>query len=106
MAVEEAAGREPPMVTYEPGSRRRVRFWRCLLSMAINLVGSRELIKQLFIRDYLSAYKKSFLALTWIAISPLLGIISWLFMNAAGILTCTRAKPMSRIRSTQYRLDG
>jgi lipopolysaccharide transport system permease protein len=74
------------VVLYESGSRGRVGFWRSLLCMVINVVRSRELIKQLFVRDYLSAYKKSFLGITWIAISPMLGIISWLFMDAAGIM--------------------
>jgi lipopolysaccharide transport system permease protein len=77
---------EPAIVLYEPGSRRLVGFWWSLACMAVNIVRSRELIKHLFIRDYLAAYKKTFLGIIWIVISPLLGIISWLFMNAAGIL--------------------
>jgi len=46
----------------------------------------RELIFQLFKRDFLMLYKKSFLGLGWHLITPLLGIISWVFMNSAGIL--------------------
>ncbi len=32
------------------------------------------------------AYRKSLLGITWIFISPIIGIISWVFMNTAGIL--------------------
>jgi lipopolysaccharide transport system permease protein len=33
------------------------------------------------------AYKKSFLGVSWILIAPIMGIVSWVFMNATGILT-------------------
>jgi lipopolysaccharide transport system permease protein len=77
---------DQPVIIYEAGSRSRIGFCRSMVGMASNIIRSWELIKQLFIRDYLAAYKKTFLGITWIAISPVLGIISWLFMNAAGIL--------------------
>lgn len=32
------------------------------------------------------AYKKSFLGMGWILLGPIIGIISWVFMNATGIL--------------------
>ena len=32
------------------------------------------------------SYKKSFLGLTWIFVSPIIGIVSWVFLNSAGIL--------------------
>ncbi|MBN2106676.1 MAG: ABC transporter permease [Deltaproteobacteria bacterium] len=51
-----------------------------------NIILSRELIVQLFKRDFFAAYKKSFLGIFWIFIAPLIGILSWVFMNAAGVL--------------------
>ena len=54
--------------------------------MLKNVVRSHELIRQLFLRDYVAVHRKSFLGVAWIAITPVLGIISWLFMNAAGVL--------------------
>ncbi len=51
-----------------------------------NMFRSRELIYQLFKRDFLAAYKKSFLGLGWVVISPLVGIASWIFMRMTGIL--------------------
>jgi lipopolysaccharide transport system permease protein len=33
------------------------------------------------------SYKKSFLGWSWIFLSPIVGVISWIFMNATGVLT-------------------
>ncbi len=51
-----------------------------------NISQSWDLIYQLFRRDFLMSYKKSFIGMGWILISPLLGIVSWVFYNATGIL--------------------
>jgi lipopolysaccharide transport system permease protein len=71
---------------YEPNSRHRVGFFKIWLIMLRNIVLSRELIFQLFKRDFIAAYKKSLLGIGWIFIAPLVGIVSWVFMNATGIL--------------------
>lgn len=54
--------------------------------MIQNILRSRDLIWQLFKRDFISGYKQSFLGIFWIFISPLAGILAWVFMNATGIL--------------------
>lgn len=74
------------VAVYAPDSRRRRGFWSSLAVMAANLVRSRELIRQLFIRDYLAVHKKSFLGFAWIVLAPVVATLSWLFMNAAGVL--------------------
>ena len=51
-----------------------------------NIIKSRELMWQLFKRDFLMSYKKSFFGFSWIFVSPIIGIISWVFMNFTGIL--------------------
>lgn len=51
-----------------------------------NIRASRELIKQLFVRDFIAVYKKSFLGMGWLFISPVIGIISWVLMNYTGVL--------------------
>jgi len=71
---------------YEPNSRQKLCFFGSWIYMVINIVRSRELIWQLFKRDFLMSYKKSFLGMTWIFIQPIIGIVSWVFMNATGIL--------------------
>lgn len=53
--------------------------------MSKNLVESRYAIWQLFKRDFLASYKKSFLGASWVLIAPLLGIITWLFLKGAGL---------------------
>lgn len=77
---------EAKIVIYEPDSRRKIGFFAVWVVMLRNMISSRELIFQLFKRDFLAGYKKSFLGITWIFISPILGIVSWVFMNATGIL--------------------
>ena len=54
--------------------------------MSKNVWNSRELIWQLFKRDFFAAYKKSFLGITWIFIAPVLGIVSWVFLQMTGML--------------------
>jgi lipopolysaccharide transport system permease protein len=73
-------------IIYEAHSRRKMGFFAVWLLMAKNIGASRELIYQLFKRDFFAAYKKSFLGITWVFISPVIGIVSWVFMNAAGVL--------------------
>ncbi len=72
---------------YQPNQRARTGFFQLYALMFKNIIASKELIAQLFKRDFLMAYKKSFLGMTWIFLSPLIGIISWVFMNATGILS-------------------
>ena len=78
---------EPHKITvYEPNNRRKIGFFKTWVIMLKNIVTSKELIVQLFKRDFLGVYKKSFIGIGWIFISPLVGIISWVFMNAVGVL--------------------
>lgn len=78
--------KEENVIIYEPDSRHRMGFINCWIVMFRNIIVSRELIVQLFKRDFLMSYKKSFMGLGWLLISPIVGIISWVFMNATGIL--------------------
>lgn len=71
---------------YESDSREKVGFIEGWKIMFNNIIDCRELIYVLFKRDFFSSYKKSFLGLTWLFVSPVLGVASWVFINAAGIL--------------------
>jgi len=75
------------ITVYEPNQRARIGWFRTWGIMVRNIVDSWELIIQLFKRDFLMSYKKSFLGMSWLIITPLMGIISWVFMNATGILS-------------------
>lgn len=74
------------ITVYEPYSRQKIGFLKTWILMINNIVSSRQLIYQLFKRDFFASYKKSFLGIGWIILGPLFGIISWVFMNATGVL--------------------
>jgi len=71
---------------YEPNYRAKTGWIKTWIIMIRNIINSRELIMQLFKRDFLMSYKKSFLGMSWLVIAPIMGIISWVFMNSTGIL--------------------
>ncbi len=74
------------LTTYTPDKRHKdslFKTWSVILS---NVVAYRELIFQLFKRDFLMLYKKSFFGLGWHVVAPLIAIVSWLFLNATGVL--------------------
>jgi lipopolysaccharide transport system permease protein len=79
--------KSPELVVYQAGDRRQMGMIAFLSLMIRNLIDSRELIWVLFKRDFLMSYKRSFLGLTWLFVAPVFGIISWLFMNATGLLS-------------------
>lgn len=74
------------IVVYEPDQRARLGWVLGWKAMIDNVVNSRELIWQLFKRDLLAGSKQSILGLLWMVISPLVGIVSWVLMNEAGVL--------------------
>ncbi len=46
----------------------------------------RDMIYQLFRKDFFAGYKKSFIGSTWIVLTPVAGIISWIFLHRAQII--------------------
>lgn len=73
-------------VVYSPNKRAKESLLTTYSTLFKNIVESKELIIQLYKRDFLMMYKKSFLGMGWLLISPLMGIVSWVFMNSAGVL--------------------
>ena len=74
------------ITVYEPNQKAKSGFFSCWIFMVQNIIRSRELIWQLFKRDFMANYKQSFLGIVWIILTPLAGIISWVFMNSTGLL--------------------
>ena len=70
---------------YRPNQRHELGVFETWRVMVKNILHSRELIWQLFKRDFFAGYKKSFLGISWIVISPLMGIVSWVFLNMTGM---------------------
>jgi lipopolysaccharide transport system permease protein len=74
------------VIIYKPNQRAERGFlstWRIMFG---NVFKSRELIYQLFRRDFVMQYRKSFLGLGWVLISPIVGVVSWIILNSAGVL--------------------
>jgi len=74
------------VVVYEPNQRIKIGFFRSWGFMLLNIAKSRDLIWQLFKRDFFAGYKQSFFGIFWIFISPVISILSWVFLNMTGIL--------------------
>ncbi len=72
---------------YVPESRQKQSFFQSWQIMIRNIIHYRELIFQLFFRDFIGGFKKTVFGLGWLFVSPILGIISWVFLNATGILS-------------------
>lgn len=71
---------------YKPNQRRELGFFQTWVVMTKNVIRSRDLIWVVFKRDFLAGYKKTFIGFTWIFISPIIGIISWIFLQKTGML--------------------
>jgi len=73
------------VTVYRPNQRHELGFLETWIVMIKNIIKSRELIGQLFKRDFFAAYKKSFMGITWVFVAPLMGIISWVFLHKTGL---------------------
>ena len=71
---------------YRSNMRHELGMFRTWVTMTRNIFGAREMIWQLFKRDFLAGYRKSFMGLAWIFIQPVLGIVSWVFLQMTGML--------------------
>lgn len=74
-------------VVYEPNQYAKIGFFKTMLVIFNNTIASKELIFQLYKRDFLMQYKKSFLGLGWMIFGPIMGVVSWVLMDSAGILS-------------------
>ena len=74
------------ITTYKPNQRHDRKIISSWCEMAINIYSARELIWQLFKRDFFAVYKKSFIGYGWIILTPLFGIVQWVFLQFTGIL--------------------
>jgi lipopolysaccharide transport system permease protein len=74
------------LTVYRPHLRHERGFFSTWKIMLMNIFQARELIWQLFKRDFFGSYRKSFIGVTWIVISPIVGILSWVFLQKTGML--------------------
>ena len=74
------------VTVYRPNQRHELGLFSTWAVMAGNIWNARDLIMQLFKRDFFARFKKSFLGFTWVFIAPILGVISWVFLQKTGML--------------------
>jgi len=74
------------VTVYRANIRHELGIFRIWVVMISNMIKSRSLLWQLFKRDFLAQYKKSFLGITWVIAAPVLGILSWVFLQSTGLL--------------------
>jgi len=74
-------------VVYEPNQYAKIGFFKTMFVVIKNTIASKELIFQLYKRDFLMQYKKSFLGLGWMIFGPIMGVVSWVLMDSAGVLS-------------------
>lgn len=70
---------------YCPGQNRGWE-WRIWHEMFSELIGSRELIWRLFLRNFKAKYRQTVLGFLWALITPLLAVGTFVFLNRAGVL--------------------
>ncbi|NTW34071.1 MAG: ABC transporter permease [Bacteroidetes bacterium] len=75
-----------PTIIIEPNQRGKQNWIRTWIVLIKNVIDSKDLIFQLFKRDFLMANKRSFLGMSWLILTPIMGIISWVLMNSTGVL--------------------
>ncbi|GAB4339756.1 MAG: ABC transporter permease [Candidatus Abyssubacteria bacterium] len=74
------------LIVYYPNQKAEAGFLSTCVIMFRNIVEGRELIWQMFKRDFFIHYRRSILGYMWVFLAPILGIITWVFMNYTGIL--------------------
>ena len=78
--------KSPVITIYRPNMRHELGFFETWAVMMRNVWGARELIWQLFKRDFFAPYKKSFVGVAWVLIAPAAGMLSWILVQRAGLL--------------------
>ncbi len=71
---------------YLPNQRAHLSHFETWKRMAGTLWHNRELIGQLFRRDFVGSYKESLLGPTWVFLSPIVGVIAWVILRRSGML--------------------
>ena len=74
------------MTTYSPNQRYSLGFLACFTHAVREIRTQPFLIGQLFKRDFLSYYKRSFLGASWVLLGPLTAALSWVFLNLTHVL--------------------
>lgn len=74
-----------PVTVYQPNERRGGILW-ALRQASEDIRASRHVIVRLFWRDFVAQFRQKILGYFWALLSPLLGIVSFLFLFFVGVL--------------------
>jgi lipopolysaccharide transport system permease protein len=83
-AMSQLANRDT-LTVYDANRTRGGLIWS-LRQASEDLVTSRHVIARLFWRDFIAQFRQKILGYTWALLSPILGIISFLFLFSIGVL--------------------
>lgn len=70
---------------YRPNKRHEESYFAIWRTIFLNILKYRDLIWELFKRDSFAIYKKSYAGIAWLVISPIFGIVSWIFLKGTGM---------------------
>lgn len=76
----------PDLMIYEPDYRSKLGTFSILRECFRTVFQRRDLLFYLIVRDFLSEYKRSFIGMGWVLISPVLAIASWVLINYTSVL--------------------
>jgi lipopolysaccharide transport system permease protein len=71
---------------YYPNKRFEVGYLGATTKLITDTVKSKELVWQLYKRDFVMLNRKTILGYVWHFVSPVIGILSWLILNYSGVL--------------------
>lgn len=74
-----------PVTVYQPNERRGGLLWG-LQQASEDIAASRHVIVRLFWRDFIAQFRQKILGYFWALLSPLFGIVSFLFLYFIGVL--------------------
>lgn len=74
-----------PVTIYQPNERQGGLVWG-VRQAADDIWTSRHVIARLFLRDFVAQFRQKLLGYFWALLTPLLGILSFLFLYVAGVL--------------------
>lgn len=77
---------DPGISVYYPNMKAEIGLFSTCAVMFGNIYRSRELVWQMFRRDFFIIYRRSILGYFWLFAGPIMGIVTWVFMNYTGIL--------------------
>jgi lipopolysaccharide transport system permease protein len=80
------------ITTYEPDNSLKRGYLSIFVEIFIEFKKNRWLTYQLFRRDFVAAYKQSFMGILWALILPLISVCAFIILNRAGIFSIGEVK--------------